>query len=175
MTNTVKRLAALLPLGAQNRGMGVQVNSPVVNPDNTVTFNYRNANAKDVKVNVQFAGTHDMTKNENGVWTITLGPAAPDIYPYCFIVDGINVMDPLNPDWFPNETFKNSLVELDPRKLPVFKIFHIKLLLLQMNQNLSSQEMCVDFQRDLVDFKAKNRSCAVALQGFSTQKATEYR
>ena len=67
MTNTVKRLAALLlaagmvlPLGAQNRGMGVQVNSPVVNPDNTVTFNYRNANAKDVKVNVQFAGTHDM-------------------------------------------------------------------------------------------------------------------
>ncbi len=117
MTNTVKRLAALLlaagmvlPLGAQNRGMGVQVNSPVVNPDNTVTFNYRNANAKDVKVNVQFAGTHDMTKNENGVWTITLGPAAPDIYPYCFIVDGINVMDPLNPDWFPNETFKNSLV-----------------------------------------------------------------
>ena len=75
MSNTVKKLAALLlaagmvlPTGAQNRGgMGVQVNSPVVNPDNTVTFNYRNANAKDVKVNVQFAGTHDMTKNENGV------------------------------------------------------------------------------------------------------------
>jgi hypothetical protein len=35
--------------------------------------------------------------------------------------------------------------------------------------------MCVDFQRDLVDFKAKNRSCAVALQGFSTQKAAKYR
>ena len=120
MTKTLKSLAMLLllmgtalQLGAQNRGrMPAAVNSPVVNPDNTVTFNYRNANAKSVKVNVQFAGTHDMTKDANGVWTITLGPAAPDIYPYCFIVDGVNVMDPLNPDWFPNETFKNSLVDI---------------------------------------------------------------
>ena len=120
MLKSITKLVALLlvmgvalPSGAQNRGgFGPAVSSPVVNPDNTVTFNYLNPNAKSVKVNVQFAGAHDMVKGENGVWSLTLGPAAPDMYPYCFIVDGVNVMDPLNPDWFPNETFKNSLVDI---------------------------------------------------------------
>lgn len=107
-------LAPVLMLAQPNGGgrRMVQVSSPVVNADNTVTFNYRNDSAKDVKVNVQFAGTHDMAKNSDGIWTVTLGPAAPDMYPYCFIVDGINVMDPLNPDWFPNETFKNSILDM---------------------------------------------------------------
>lgn len=99
--------------------MPVQVSSPVVNPDHTVTFNYRNDNAKDVKVNAQFAGTRDMVKGENGVWSLTLGPAAPDMYPYCFIVDGIQVMDPLNPDWFPNEGFKNSIVDIRTPQSPL--------------------------------------------------------
>ena len=86
--------------------------SPVVNPDNTVTFNYQNKNAKKVQVDVQFAGRHDMVKGENDVWTITLGPTTPDIYPYCFIVDGHQVMDPQCADWFPNEGFKNSLLDM---------------------------------------------------------------
>lgn len=93
-------------------GFGRQVKSTVVNDDNTVTFNYSNSNAKKVEVDVQFAGRHEMTKDANGVWTITLGPAKPDIYPYHFIVDGISVMDSQNPEWFPNETFKNSLLDI---------------------------------------------------------------
>lgn len=88
------------------------VSSPVVNPDNTVTFNYQDRNAKSVKVNTQFAGTQEMTKGANGVWTVTLGPVAPDMYPYSFDVDGVQVMDPQNPDWFPNETFKNSILDV---------------------------------------------------------------
>lgn len=102
-----------LPVRAQNGGFGARVASPVVHPDNTVTFNYSDANAKDVKLSVQFLpGQQQMTRNERGVWTITVGPAAPDMYPYCFVVDGVNVMDPLNPDWFPNEGFKNSIVDI---------------------------------------------------------------
>lgn len=97
--------------GARRGGMS-QVSSPVVNPDNTVTFNYSAPTATNVKVNTQFSGTTDMVKKENGVWSITLGPVAPDIYPYSFIVDGITIMDPKNPEWFPNETFKNSLVDI---------------------------------------------------------------
>ena len=116
MKKTILSLISLLCATfafAQPMGGGfVQVASPVVNPDNTVTFNYRNDNAKEVLVDVQFAGRQAMTKNDKGVWTITLGPANPDIYPYCFVVDGISVMDPLNPDWFPNETFKNSLLDI---------------------------------------------------------------
>ncbi len=104
--------ASALSLSAQQARRAPQVESPVVNPDGTVTFNYRNDSASDVKVDVQFAGRHDMKRDENGVWTVTLGPAQPDMYPYCFIVDGISVMDPLNPDWFPNEGFKNSIVDI---------------------------------------------------------------
>ncbi len=120
MFQSVKKVGLLVALAifaisaqAQpNRGRMVQVSSPVVNADNTVTFNYRNDNAKEVLVDVQFAGRHAMTKNADGVWSLTLGPAAPDMYPYCFIVDGQQIMDPLNPDWFPNEGFKNSIVDI---------------------------------------------------------------
>ena len=103
---------AALTLQAQPGGMGQQVPSTVVNKDNTVTFNYSNRNAKDVKVWTQFSNDVPMTKGANGVWTVTVGPASPDIYPYHFTVDGISVMDPQNAEWFPNETFKNSLLDM---------------------------------------------------------------
>ncbi|MBQ3617688.1 MAG: esterase, partial [Bacteroidales bacterium] len=89
-----------------------QVQSPVVNKDNSVTFNYLNKTAQKVEVDVQFAGRHEMKKDDKGVWSITLGPTTPDIYPYCFIVDGMQVMDPVNAEWFPNEGFKNSLLDM---------------------------------------------------------------
>ena len=86
--------------------------STVCNADGTVTFRYENSNAKDVQVDVQFAGRKPMQKDANGIWTVTLGPAAPDMYPYCFVVDGVSVMDPLCELYFPNEGFKNSLLEI---------------------------------------------------------------
>ena len=85
---------------------------PRPNDDGTVTFNYKNDSAKKVMVDVQFAGRNDMKRDANGTWTVTLGPVAPDMYPYCFIVDGVSVMDPENPQYFPNEGFKNSLLEI---------------------------------------------------------------
>ncbi|MCQ2066092.1 MAG: hypothetical protein MJY65_00345 [Bacteroidaceae bacterium] len=91
---------------------GAQVKSTVINDDGTVTFNYSSRTAKDVKVWTQFSGDQQMTKGSNGVWTVTVGPAVPDIYPYHFTVDGISVMDPQNAEWFPNETFKNSLLDM---------------------------------------------------------------
>ena len=86
--------------------------STICNSDGTVTFQYQNDSAKEVLVDVQFAGRKPMTKGANGVWTATLGPAAPDMYPYCFVVDGVSVMDPLCDQYFPNEGFKNSLLEI---------------------------------------------------------------
>ena len=102
-------LAFAVSAAAQRPG---QAASPIVNPDYTVTFNLNAPNAKNVKISAQFAPKTDMIKGENGVWTITLGPVAPDIYPYCFEVDGVAVMDPQCPDWFPNEGFKNSMVDV---------------------------------------------------------------
>ena len=85
---------------------------PSPNNDGTVTFRYKNDSAKNVQVDVQFCGRKDMKRGADGTWTVTLGPAAPDLYPYHYIVDGLNVMDPENPQYFPNEGFKNSLLEI---------------------------------------------------------------
>ena len=85
---------------------------PRPNADGTVTFQYKNDSAKNVMVDVQFAGRKDMTRGADGTWTVTLGPVAPDMYPYCYIVDGVSIMDPENPQYFPNEGFKNSLLEI---------------------------------------------------------------
>ncbi len=94
--------------------------STVVNADGTVTFNYRNDNAKDVKVDVQFAGRHDMVKDSvSGLWSLTLGPAEADMYPYCFVVDGVSIMDPQCDQFFPNEGFKNSLLDIPGTKEPL--------------------------------------------------------
>ena len=38
-----------------------------------------------------------MTKDEGGVWSVTIGPLAPDVYNYQFNVDGVIAMDPVNP------------------------------------------------------------------------------
>ena len=114
LATAVSALALATPVMGQTK-----LSSPVVNPDNTVTFNYFNNSAKSVAVDVQFAGAHEMTRNADGVWSITLGPAAPDIYPYCFKVDGISVMDPLNSDFFPNEGFKNSLLDIPGTGAPL--------------------------------------------------------
>ena len=92
----------------------MQANAETIcNADGTVTFQYKNDQAKEVLVDVQFAGRKPMQKDaETGLWTVTLGPAAPDMYPYCFVVDGVSIMDPDNPQYFPNEGFKNSLLEI---------------------------------------------------------------
>ena len=110
-----KKLFILLMLGIVTYGWAQQTQTPssiTCHPDGKVTFTYKNEKAKQVKVDVQFAGQKDMTRQADGTWTVTLGPVAKDMYPYCFIVDGVSVMDPENPQYFPNEGFKNSLLEI---------------------------------------------------------------
>ena len=109
-------LTAVIAFASNCMAQGASEKSTVVNADGTVTFKYWNDYAKDVQVDVQFAGRKPMTKGADGVWTATLGPAAPDMYPYCFIVDGLQVMDPRNQQYFPNEGFKNSLLEISDGK-----------------------------------------------------------
>jgi enterochelin esterase family protein len=84
-----------------------------VHPDKKVTFRFRAPDAKEVKISTQIITEQQlMNKDDNGLWTITLGPVKPDIYPYCFVVDGISVSDPNNVLIFENERFKNSLVDI---------------------------------------------------------------
>jgi enterochelin esterase family protein len=93
---------------------GPFVASPQVLPDKKVTFRYLAPAAKEVKLGgSQFgAANTPMKKDSIGIWSVTVGPIRPDIYPYSFVVDGVTVMDPANEDFFPNERFKASLVDV---------------------------------------------------------------
>ena len=87
--------------------------SPQVNPDKTVIFRYLAPRAKEVKLSGQFLKEPViMQKDSLGIWSVTVGPIKPDIYPYSFNVDGVTVMDPANVSFFPNERFKASLVDV---------------------------------------------------------------
>lgn len=101
---TRELMSSLFPAG---------VESPQINDDGSVTFRYQGADAQKVELNSQMLSSNrPMTKEENGVWSITVRPDNPDFYPYCFIVDGIQVADPNNAVIFPNEGFKFSLVDV---------------------------------------------------------------
>jgi enterochelin esterase-like enzyme len=78
-------------------------NAPTVNPDGTVTFSLNAPQATEVILNFQnqigFSPATDeypMTKDADGVWSITIGPLAPDMYGYDFILDGVKILDPEN-------------------------------------------------------------------------------
>ena len=87
--------------------------SPQVNPDRTVVFRYLAPLANEVKLSGQFLNEPTvMQKDSVGIWSVTVGPIKPDIYPYSFNVDGVTVMDPVNVSFFPNERFKASLVDV---------------------------------------------------------------
>lgn len=89
------------------------IESPEVHSDRTVTFRVRAPDAQKVELNGQFIkGNQLMSKDDAGVWSIKVGPVEPNLYPYCFIIDGVSVADSNNPHLFPNERFKNSLVNI---------------------------------------------------------------
>ena len=93
---------------------GPFITSPQIHPDKKVTFRYLAPSAKLVLLGgSQFGASQlPMTKDSIGIWSVTVGPIRPDIYPYSFNVDGVTVMDPANEDFFPNERFKASLVDV---------------------------------------------------------------
>ena len=72
--------------------------SPEVRPDRTVTLRFRAPDARQVTLIGELDGkTYPMTKDANGVWSVTVGPWPHDVYNYQFNVDGVIAMDPQNP------------------------------------------------------------------------------
>ena len=104
---------ALTALASAQPNRTPPINSPVVHADRTVTFALRAPHAQKVELSGQFLkGNQPMQKDDAGVWSITVGPVEPNLYPYNFVVDGVGVPDPANQDVFPNERFKPSLVDI---------------------------------------------------------------
>lgn len=86
--------------------------SPEIQANGDVAFRLRARQAKEVKVAGQFGADAPMTKDDQGVWSVTVPAVAPGIYEYRFVVDGLNVIDS-----------QNSAVK--PQRWPGSSILHI--------------------------------------------------
>src|SRR6185436_9179288 len=78
--------------------------SPEIGADNKVTFRVYAPYAKSVMVSGDWLppqgfmpGSASMNRDQKGVWTITTGVLAPELYSYSFIIDSFRVQDPSNP------------------------------------------------------------------------------
>jgi enterochelin esterase family protein len=73
--------------------------SPEVHPDKTVTLRLAAPKASEVTVAGEWNlnKPQPLTKDETGIWSITVGPVPPNIYIYTFNVDGVTMTDPINP------------------------------------------------------------------------------
>ena len=80
--------------------------SPEVHADRRVTFRVKAPNAKRVVLHSipilnalgsadGMVGFHEV--DDDGVWSLTLGPLPPDIYDYIYFIDGVPFVDSSNP------------------------------------------------------------------------------
>jgi enterochelin esterase family protein len=72
--------------------------SPEIHADRTVTFRLAAPKAAEVTLNGSWEGARDikMTKDDNGVWSATIGPLGAQLWGYWFLVDGVKALDPGN-------------------------------------------------------------------------------
>src|SRR6185503_5070535 len=74
--------------------------SPEVHPDRRVTFRIRAPKASEVTLFGDWMAPdakHAMTRDEQGVWSTTVGLLEPGLAIYTFTVDGVTTPDPINP------------------------------------------------------------------------------
>jgi enterochelin esterase family protein len=103
------------------QGQAGPVVSPEVKADRTVTFRLRAPKAAEVLLNGEWKGGGKlaMTKDDQGVWSLTVGPLEPDLYGYSYSVDAMTVTDPSNSVLKPMRSPRTSVVDVpgDPPRL----------------------------------------------------------
>jgi enterochelin esterase family protein len=81
-------------------------------PDRRVAFRVHAPDAQ--KVQVRLAGTHELTKGADGIWTGTIPPQVIGFHYYTLVIDGAVVADPATRTFF-GSGWDNSAVEIpDP-------------------------------------------------------------
>ena len=107
----------ILVAGAGAQGPPPAVRSPDVHGDRRVTFRLRAPEAARVDLVgevLQGKGPQVMTKDADGVWSITIGPLPPEIWIYNFRIEGVDLPDPANISQMPRAagTAISSFVEV---------------------------------------------------------------
>ncbi len=101
------------------------IDSPEVSPDRHVTFRVRAPKAGEVTVSGEWpGGAKSMEKDSDGVWSVTLGPLAPDLYGYSFFIDGFQTIDPANSWVKPMRSPRTSVLEV-PGDQPALHDFQL--------------------------------------------------
>ena len=113
--NTLLLTIALFTSAATAQTRPAAVRSPEVQPDRHVTFRIRAPQATDVTINGDWMAPDaqvKLTKDAQGVWSVTLGPLASGISIYNFTVDGLAIADPVNPKIKQRASTSASLLEV---------------------------------------------------------------
>jgi enterochelin esterase-like enzyme len=84
--------------------------SPEIHPDRTVTFRIRAPKASEVSLSLN--GNKPMTRDDSGLWSLTVGPLEPEIYEYSFTVDSARALDTANTLLKTGQTLGSSLLEI---------------------------------------------------------------
>src|SRR6266478_3508262 len=123
MGRTLSLLLLFYVFGFASAAFAQTTPAPVVSPevlsDNRVTFRFRAPNVKEVELSLEGAPKDlTMQKDEQGVWSVTSEPLAPDFYGYSFVADGVHLIDPSNPLMKPNLLNTTSQVHVPEASLP---------------------------------------------------------
>ena len=92
-------IAITMAFAALGQAPPQNVKSPEVRADGRVTFRLWAPEAQKVSVRFIYASseiTSPLTKDDQGVWSVTTEPMEPDIFPYRLVVDGVIIADPAN-------------------------------------------------------------------------------
>lgn len=105
-------LCGLSSMAQQNlMGTAVELNSPEIKDDNSVTFRVYAPKARTVRLTGDFLPHHiadnngyvtevpiwvDMVEGRDGIWEYTTESLAPELYSYMFRIDGLPYADPSN-------------------------------------------------------------------------------
>jgi len=90
----------LIPAACLQAQPPANVVSPELLPEHRATLRIREPKAAEVTLTADWipAGTSEkLTKDDAGVWSVTVGPLEPGLYIYSFTVDGTAMADPVNP------------------------------------------------------------------------------
>jgi len=96
--------------------LDAQTPAPLVSPeigDLQVTFRVRAPQAKVVALRGQWnKDAVPLTRGDDGVWTATVTPAPAGVWEYSFTIDGLNIIDSLNPAIKPQREPQKSILHI---------------------------------------------------------------
>ena len=93
----LRALAVLVPVLLSAQPQPETLKSPEVHSDRRITFRLRAPKAAEVTIRGDWMSAPEkLARDDEGVWSVTLGPLPPAVYSYTFSVDGFRVLDPRN-------------------------------------------------------------------------------